>query len=201
MGTRNLTCVVLNNEVKVAQYCQWDGYPDGQGETVVEFICSLNGELADFKQAISECKFIDSSVVKERWNSVGADPNSNMVGMDISKKFQEKWPELDRDAGADILEMILNKNVRELKNEFDFGADSLFCEYAYVLDLDNEVLECYKGFNKAMVPKSERFASLEVEKNSDYQPIKLFKKYHFGKLEPGKTMKALAKEMYPDGDE
>lgn len=31
MGTRNLTCVVLDGEFKVAQYGQWDGYPEGSG--------------------------------------------------------------------------------------------------------------------------------------------------------------------------
>lgn len=38
MGTRNLTCVVVDGEMKVAQYGQWDGYPEGQGATCCEFI-------------------------------------------------------------------------------------------------------------------------------------------------------------------
>lgn len=31
MGTRNLTAVYLDGQYKVAQYGQWDGYPEGQG--------------------------------------------------------------------------------------------------------------------------------------------------------------------------
>lgn len=42
MGTRNLTCVVKNNKYVVAQYGQWDGYPTGQGQTIVEFILGNN---------------------------------------------------------------------------------------------------------------------------------------------------------------
>ena len=38
MGTRNLTCVVEDNKFKLAQYCQWDGYPSGQGKTIRDFI-------------------------------------------------------------------------------------------------------------------------------------------------------------------
>ena len=38
MGTRNLTCVFVNGEYKVAQYCQWDGYPSGQGLTILNFL-------------------------------------------------------------------------------------------------------------------------------------------------------------------
>ena len=30
MGTRNLTIIVEDNKHKVAQYCQWDGYPEGR---------------------------------------------------------------------------------------------------------------------------------------------------------------------------
>lgn len=38
MGTRNLTMVIdRKGEIKVAQYGQWDGYPSGQGATILEF--------------------------------------------------------------------------------------------------------------------------------------------------------------------
>jgi hypothetical protein len=40
MGTRHLTMVVSNNETKVAQYGQWDGYPEGQGVTILTFLRS-----------------------------------------------------------------------------------------------------------------------------------------------------------------
>lgn len=48
MGTRNLTMVQFNNEIKVAQYGQWDGEPDGQGATVLEF-CSNKKILINSK--------------------------------------------------------------------------------------------------------------------------------------------------------
>lgn len=31
MGTRHLIKVKYKGEIKVSQYGQWDGYPDGQG--------------------------------------------------------------------------------------------------------------------------------------------------------------------------
>lgn len=40
MGTRNITRVVFNNELKVCQYCQWDGYPTGAGRDICDFIRS-----------------------------------------------------------------------------------------------------------------------------------------------------------------
>lgn len=37
MGTRNLTVVIQNQEVKVAQYGQYDGFPDSLGVKLVRF--------------------------------------------------------------------------------------------------------------------------------------------------------------------
>src|ERR1051325_10492051 len=38
MGTRNLICLFYKGRFVVAQYCQWDGYPEGQGVTLVKFL-------------------------------------------------------------------------------------------------------------------------------------------------------------------
>ena len=38
MGTRNITRVISNGDLKVCQYCQWDGYPTGAGQDIIDFI-------------------------------------------------------------------------------------------------------------------------------------------------------------------
>ena len=38
MGTRNLTMVIHKEEIKIAQYGQWDGYPEGNGVTILTFL-------------------------------------------------------------------------------------------------------------------------------------------------------------------
>ena len=38
MGTRNITRVKSDGQLKVCQYCQWDGYPTGAGADIIRFI-------------------------------------------------------------------------------------------------------------------------------------------------------------------
>lgn len=38
MGTRHLICVFYQGRFVVAQYGQWDGYPEGQGVKILKFL-------------------------------------------------------------------------------------------------------------------------------------------------------------------
>jgi hypothetical protein len=60
-----------------------------------------------------------------------------------------------------------------LIDNYSFAKDSLFCEWTYVVDLDSEELEVYRGFNKSSVPAGERFAALDVDRESEYSPVRL----------------------------
>jgi hypothetical protein len=182
MGTRNLTCVVKNGEFKVAQYCQWDGYPSGQGETIVEFIqrrLQDSEGLTIFNQRVLEVSEITIDELKAKWVECSANPNSDMVSMEVSHKFNEKYPQYHRDFGARIL------------------GESLFCEWAYVLDLDNNVLEVYKGFNKEPLKSSERFAQFFQKKDhrqsEQYHPVKLFESIPFSEVNDETVAKLEAK--------
>lgn len=135
MGTRNLVAVVMDGEFKVAQYGQWDGYPSGQGSTVKLFIemlmvdSMINMEI--FKAKLRSTRFFQSTEDTEN--------------LDV-----DEFPQLHRNTGAEILQLVFehSENKFPLVDSSDFGNDSLFCEYAYVLDVDYETLEVYSGFSK-----------------------------------------------------
>lgn len=97
--------------------------------------------------------------------------------------------------GAQVLNVIHNGYIEGndkkipvsiigLANRETFAADSLFCEWAYVIDLDKNTLEVYKGFNESPLPEGERFKYLEneKEKNSSYYPVKFIKSYPLNNL-------------------
>jgi hypothetical protein len=158
MGTRNLTMAILDGELKVAQYGQWDGYPIGQGATICKFLQET--DIPKFKKTLKKVKFIRD---------------------DIEEQDPKLTQEFSRDTGAEILTLIRDRGIKRLIDSSGFAADSLFCEYAYVLNFDTEVLEVYRGFNLSNLEPHDRFFYLrEYDKKSDgYEPIKLWKMIPF----------------------
>ena len=175
MGTRNLTMVIHNGEAKVAQYGQWDGYPSGQGTTILEFLKKT--DLDHFKKQLTLVKFTDEAKQKEisEWlESIGA--KGGWMNDDQAKQYHVKYPLLTRDHGAGVLELIdaLEGGENWLHNQENFAGDSLFCEWAYVIDLDKGKLEVYKGFNKKPLGKRARFKKFEADMKAGddkYYPV------------------------------
>jgi hypothetical protein len=195
MGTRNLTMVISNGETKVAQYGQWDGYPSGNGVIVLDFLTNTN--LDEFKKKLNKVIFTNGNKEKEiqKWlKSIGCE-NGWMTG-EQSKLYQKKYPYLTRDNGANILQMIMDGEEDEIwiTDSTEFAGDSLFCEWAYLIDLDKNKLEVYEGFNNEPLTIEDRFfylmqGSLEENKerkengiDSEYFPIKMIKSYDLNNL-------------------
>lgn len=175
MGTRHLICIWQGNDWKLAQYGQWDGYPDGQGTAIVDFL--READLALFKERVAKSRMVTEEDLRERWVLAGANPESKYVGMDVAKAFSSRWPQLDRDSGAATLKYIMSTEEPEVQpSSLNFAADSLFCEWAYVIDLDAETFEVYEGFQNE--PHTDgRFHELWDDDNDrrdkPYYPVKL----------------------------
>ena len=179
MGTRNLTCVVKNGKIVVAQYGQWDGYPEGQGATCCNFI--RDSDLEKFSRNLDDVVELKQETISERYASCGSD-GSGWVNMTVAKKFDREWPWLSRDCGAEILNWIYTGKCKEVVLSTYFAADSLFCEFAYVLDMDREVLEFYTGFQQESHNKG-RFAKMEREDSSrEYYPACLTLEIPFSEI-------------------
>lgn len=192
MGTRNLTCVVKDGQYKIAQYGQWDGYPDGQGLDILDFLThKMNREV--FEQKVAQVISLTEDDLHKLWVDMGivADVHG-FVGMDQSDKFYARYPELSRDRGAEILGMVQDSDKpMSLELYTDFAGDSLFCEWAYVIDLDKNTFEVYKGFNeKEPLTEEDRFYFLQecgdevfaTPKSSKYYPVKLAQSFDLNNL-------------------
>lgn len=161
MGTRNLTMVIdRKGEIKVAQYGQWDGYPAGQGATILEFAKDKE-KMAKLEKELENVKF---------WNK--CDDIKNYIEEYDNKcpKWDEKTQEMlpddrtkedcywfentqTRDVCAEILYTIIDidksrlpkehNGIIYLRDESNFIKDSVFCEWAYCIDLQANKLKCY----------------------------------------------------------
>ena len=167
MGTRNLTVVKLNKKIKVAQYGQWDGYPTGQGQEIADFLKKV--DLIKFKKQINSLGLYSENDIKNALIEVGGDPESEWITCDLADKRDKNHPALSRNHGAGILQLIHNGEVTKVVLNEDFKKDSLYCEYDYEIDLDNETVcmnsgekytfkqWCRKGFMKKLEDKDNDY--------------------------------------------
>lgn len=170
MGTRNLTVVFMDGEYKVAQYGQWDGYPEGQGTTCLVFLRDEMDE-SKFREQLKKVHFANKEELYSLYAEFGANQDGSISMRDYDK-FKNAYPELHRDTAANVLKMIQDGNVRLLKNDIDFAADGLFCEWAYVIDLDKRRFEVYTGFHKEPLTERDRFYFLkDKEAGNGYSGI------------------------------
>jgi hypothetical protein len=192
MGTRHLVCVVDKGEYKIAQYGQFDGYPDGVGLHVLRF-AKFEENLFVLQKGLQYLRF----ATEEDWARVrkacGLD-ESGWMNMNQAEVMEKNFPELCRETSSEILEIVVENAMRQrpeqivLENSIDFAGDSLFCEYAYVIDFDKRVLEIYKGFNQnPLACIGQRFEKAPTsEWTSDsitkYFPIVLAKEYSLDSL-------------------
>lgn len=185
MGTRNLTIVKLGGEYRVAQFGQWDGYPSGNGATILEF-------LRSWDRHIFEGKLMDASFLTDL--EIAA-INAKIKAEGLQNEWQQRWPALTRDTGAKILKLVEDSPPGiKLRNEIAFAGDSLMCEWAYVLDLDVNKLEVYRGFNRDPLTEADRFFGIKPEDSKfdpPYYQIKIAASYPLDTLP---TVEAMSKD-------
>lgn len=183
MGTRGMNVIVVDNDIKCAQYNQWDSYPSGQGATALEFLREQMNET--FKEKVRACSWISSAEYKQLWVEAGADPDSDFVSLDISDKFKEQNLHLHRDCGAKIYGLIQDSDSGlKLENSIDFAGEAGLCEWVYVVDLDKNTFEVYNGDNSE-ITNEDRFYFLIEEarkEGGNCSPVKIVKSYSLDDL-------------------
>lgn len=197
MGTRNLTMVInRDGETKVAQYGQWDGYLEGQGVTILG---TLHERLDLLEKAISKCRFMNEDDIKERkkfWESLGA--KGGWVTMGQSEQYHIMYPLESRDIGGEILNRIcdLAPTVEEivLSDSSSFANDSLFCEFAYVIDFRSRTFEVYTGFVTEALDEKERFYTGNSPKDK-YYPVKALMSFSLDALPSEQEFLSKGKEL------
>lgn len=182
MGTRGAYGFRVNKRDIIA-YNHFDSYYEGLGADILAQAKEIFGQFPWRKEA--DIKKVRERVAKLK---VVGDPQKPTAAdikalepytdLGVSKQSTSDWYCLTR------------KMQGNIKASFDSGyfpgsaekflSDSLFCEYAYILNLDDGTLEVYEGFNKD--PKAAgRYAKLYDKpahrEKVEYYGVRLVKAY------------------------
>lgn len=160
MGTRAAFGFRVDGVDKVT-YRHCDGYPEHLG---IRILKGLRGKTLDELRAVAAAvQMVDKQVAPtpeqieqcRRWANTG-----------VATGSMNDWYCLLRNAQSD-----LNAWMDGLRYMIDDGAflhDSLFCEYAYIVNVDTASLEVYRGFNKD--PQAAgRYAGKRTKTDREYE--------------------------------
>ena len=162
MGTRGLTVIVKDNQIKLSNYGQWDSYFDYTGIKFLEFCKeNLNEErkIKNFSEKVDLLQDITNDT--EFANKI-----DKLLEMFQSEKtyflgINELFPQFSRDTGVKILDIINNLRTfdfRDKKYPIFVDLDVCGIEYINVIDLDKQKVymlrDTYiKGFKSLKVNK------------------------------------------------
>lgn len=191
MGTRHLVGFTHNGVTK-ANYGQYDGYPSGVGSDVLTFAQSLPKRYGEDKVAIINGLGADVDaliVVPESGTPSDAERAKLAEFTDARVSNGDDWYAVLRNCQGD-LDAILRAGY--ILDSFKFGFDSLFCEWAYIIDLDTFRLDVYKGFQKYHNGTDGLWNGLE---DGDYIGVQKIASYPLNELP---THEELVKLEYQD---
>lgn len=171
MGTRGL-CGFVHNGVEKLSYNHWDSYPSGLGVAVHEWLQShLTGQ---FHLGPTTIERIDALVMVSEDGAPSPEQREALQRFaNAGVSTGDDWYALLRECQGNL---GLTLEAGYAIDGKEFAHDSLFCEWGYIVDVDQEVLEVYVGFQKE-VPTAGRWAGIENPPDKHgletYHPIRL----------------------------
>ena len=145
MGTRGLTKVIDKDGItKVAQYGQWDHYPEGQGVKILYILTADRYAVEELELSLDKCRFVSD----EERQSIYDNYNEVYPDSQHMKKFGSILPSFSRDTCGDILNVVRWSNAEVLlTDESDFEEDVLFCEGVYEVNYQtNKFISKFGGY-------------------------------------------------------
>lgn len=142
MGTRNITRVILDGEIKVNQYCQWDGDPTGRGYDVLLFMRDILSSPGQKDEFIRRLRLSSLNMLNE-----GDQRNTTYTGAPIDAKNYEVLERFDEyrykkmklawDNGLEVDYITIAKNAVQ---DGEFTLDEMATVFAASRDVGCYVL-------------------------------------------------------------
>lgn len=169
MGTRGLIGFRKNGIDKLT-YNHFDSYPEYLGKQVLEFIVGYREDLDSIFNNIVLVNETDKPTKEQ------IEECKKYADLNVSTRSVEDWYCLLRQSQGNL--RCYAQDLKYMIDSHDFILDSLFCEYAYIINLDTNELEFWVGFQKAPW-KDNRYGCTEKD---GYFPCKMVTTYPLGDI-------------------
>jgi hypothetical protein len=158
MGTRGFIGFVIDGNEKIA-YNHWDSYPGGLGVDVLEWL--RKEHAGHIRRKAAELRVVDpnSKPTAEDVERLRGYTNTN-----VGTQQLDDWYVLLRETQGNPAAML---DAGVIEDGSGFPLDSLFAEYGYLVDLDENRFEAYRGFQNAEHEKG-RFAGRSGARDGYY---------------------------------
>jgi hypothetical protein len=169
MSTRGMYAIRKNGEDK-GTYNHSDSYPSGLGMDVVSFCKRHTSE--ELSRLFDNIILIDEKI-KPTKEQIEICKKNGYADFSVLMQSEEDWYCLLRhlQGNFDNYDECINDNKQIfMKDNVSFITDSLFCEFAYIINLDDNVLEFYQGFQR-IPQKGNRYGTSADD--SGYYPCRL----------------------------
>jgi len=142
MSTRGYIGIKKKGQLK-GMYNHWDSYPSGLGKNLVETInkIKVDDRLKVLNDTFDYIELVDESG-KPNEEQIAKCIKAKVCDLDVSNRSYEDWYCLVREAQGN-LQIYIDKTIPYMLNGNDFINDSLFCEWAYIINLDTNKFEVY----------------------------------------------------------
>ncbi len=188
MSTRGLTGFIADGKW-YAMYNHGDSYPEWLGMRVLEF-CKQVQDWDALKENVLSVELVSNEIDPTReqvelYEGYHYNPNEAILGHE--KQESPDWYWLLRSLqGEGILYEIEKGNLKHIIDNHRFIGDSLFCEWAYIIDLDEMELKVYKGFNEEEYPDTplpdDIPSDFKCDMEEKFYPCKMLYAYSLYKL-------------------
>jgi len=163
MGTRGILGIRKGKNDKMT-YNHFDSYPIGLGVSVCKEIKKLG--IEKISEGFDKIKMVTE---KDMPTPEQIKNLKKFTDLHVSEQSTSDWYCLLRNAQGSIKAYI---QAGYMSDGHEFIRDSLFCEWGYIVNLDEGTLEIYKGFQKQKPIKSRYTEKLKGEK---YYPCELIR--------------------------
>lgn len=161
MGTRGAYGFIFKGEEKIT-YNHFDSYPDGLGNDICDFVKENFNNL--------ESIFNKLELIESEDDEPNEEQKKHCVNLGLYRNVStgKDWYAYLRNAQGDL--SAYTRGLKYMIDSHSFMKESLWCEWAYIINLDTYHLEVYEGFNKNS-DADGRYA--KYKSNNEYYGVKL----------------------------